>query len=163
MFIGIVARHSIAIKQLSDKDEECAEKIIAVEKDCRGRLADKDAEIHKVIEANTASFLNLQARQLAAIAYCVEVGGTVSIPSDSELARELQALKRMGYSDTVDGSENGSYWFVTDKTMNALQNSEECRDLLSEAMLTGRFDFWGRYVETPPEMKDRVSGDTGRQ
>ena len=137
-----------------------SEKVIsAKDKECSNRLADKDAEIHKAIEDHTASFLNLQAKQLSAIGYCIKNGGTTSIPSESELARELQSLKRMGYADSVDGSPYSSYWFVTDKAMNPLQNSDECWNLLSDAMKAGRFDVWGRYVETPPEVQEALFRD----
>ena len=136
--VGFVIRHRIAIRQLATKDDEA----------------------RKAIEDHTASFLNLQAKQLSAIGYCIKGGGTTSIPSESELARELQSLKRMGYADTVDGSPYSSYWFVTDKAMSPLQNSDECWNLLSEAMKAGRFDVWGRYVETPPEVREALLRDT---
>lgn len=132
--IGLIIRHRIAINQLDDKDKE----------------------IKRVVEERTASFLDLQTRQLSAIFYCVARGGTVSIPSDSELARELQALKRMGYADTPDGSGQGSYWFVTDRTMNTIRNSAECSKLLDEAALNGRFDDEGRYSEVSQEVREYV-------
>lgn len=128
----------------------------AKDDECKKKLEEKDTEIQKVVEDHTASFLDLQARQLSAIFYCVARGGTVSIPSDSELARELQALKRMGYADTPDGSGQGSYWFVTDGTMNIIRNSEECSALLDEAALVGRFSDDGRYIVTAPDVADFV-------
>lgn len=143
-------------KVISDKDNECRNCLTNKDNECEKKLAKKDEEIKRVVEEHTASFLDLQTRQLSAIFYCVARGGTVSVPSDSELVRELQALKRMGYADTVDGSGQGSYWFVTDRTLNIIRNSEECSALLDEAALVGRFSDDGRYIVTPPDVADFV-------
>ena len=119
-------------------------------------LAAKDAEIERVKAERTAGFLDLQLRQLAAIRYGIAKGGTFAVPADSDLARELQTLKKLGYADTPDGSIFGSRWHVTADAENAIRNDGACWKLLEESAYYGRFNDDGEYVEVPEEVRGNL-------
>lgn len=120
------------------------------------KLAEKDAEIERVKAERTADFLDLQLKQLAAIRYGIAKGGTFAVPADSDLARELQALKKLGYADTPDGSIFGSYWHVTAEAENAIRNDGACWKLLEESAYYGRFNDDGEYVEVQEEIRGNL-------